>query len=177
MNAVIMGRKTWESIPEKFRPLKDRVNVVISRKPDALGFGGGIDNITSKGEEVAEETALAVPSLEVALSTLQSRYSPYPSLSSNSSIQLDSVFIIGGAQIYAQALKLSSCKRVLLTRIKKEYECDTFLPELEILGSEGSGWILKGEHERDDWVGEELGKKGSGGEEWEVEMWERNSVN
>lgn len=31
---VIMGRKTWESLPEKFRPLPGRHNIVVSRNPD-----------------------------------------------------------------------------------------------------------------------------------------------
>jgi dihydrofolate reductase len=33
-NVVVMGRKTWESIPKKFRPLPDRTNVVVTRQPD-----------------------------------------------------------------------------------------------------------------------------------------------
>lgn len=38
-NAVVMGRNTWESIPKKFRPLKDRVNIVVSRNGNAQELG------------------------------------------------------------------------------------------------------------------------------------------
>jgi dihydrofolate reductase len=38
-NAVIMGRKTWESIPEKFRPLPGRINVVLTRDKSSSFIG------------------------------------------------------------------------------------------------------------------------------------------
>ncbi|HZF80464.1 MAG TPA: dihydrofolate reductase, partial [Rubrivivax sp.] len=73
-HAVVMGRKTWESLPERFRPLPDRRNVVISR--DA-GF-------IAPGAEV-------VGGLPEALERLS---------------QEAKVFIIGGGEIYGQALPL-----------------------------------------------------------------------
>ena len=44
-NAVVMGRKTWESIPKKFRPLPNRLNVVLSRSADVRTTCGIPDNV------------------------------------------------------------------------------------------------------------------------------------
>ena len=41
VNAVIMGRKTWDSLPVKYRPLPNRLNVVLTRSP--TGIQGGND--------------------------------------------------------------------------------------------------------------------------------------
>ena len=46
LNAVIMGRKTWESIPDRFRPLPKRINVVLTRQ-ESLEFPEGVLSATS----------------------------------------------------------------------------------------------------------------------------------
>ena len=93
---VIMGRKTWDSLPTRFRPLPGRANIVVTR--DAAWSAEG---------------ALVAHSLEAARGLC-----PPDS----------DAWVIGGAQIYAQALTLASS--VVVTEIAQDFEGDAFAPEL-----------------------------------------------
>jgi len=108
-NVVIMGRKTWESIPKKFRPLRNRLNVILTRNPDKLE-----EDKTTTGVLVAKSLgeALSKPRLlQFAASKKRS---------------VGRVFVIGGASVYDQALKMDGCRNIFLTRIHKDFNCDTF---------------------------------------------------
>lgn len=91
---VIMGRTTWESLPQRFRPLPGRRNVVVSRNAA----------LQTPGAEV-------VPSLEHALDL--AAHAPR-------------VFVMGGAQLYAQALPLAHT--LMLTEIDADLDGDAFFP-------------------------------------------------
>ncbi|XP_059481107.1 dihydrofolate reductase isoform X2 [Neocloeon triangulifer] len=105
-NAVIMGRKTWESIPANHKPLQGRLNVVLTRQKDFdLGDKGVVCN-----------------SLEEAVSLVTSP--PYND-------QIERHWVIGGSAIYEAALNSTSCHRVYLTDILADFECDTFFPEMD----------------------------------------------
>ncbi len=98
---VLMGRKTWESLPK--RPLPGRANVVISRNPDFDAPGGLV--FSSMGLGAAAARALA----------------------DNSDV--DEVSVIGGGQIYAAALPIA--RRMWLTEIDAETDADTFFPDFD----------------------------------------------
>jgi dihydrofolate reductase len=91
-NAIIMGRRTWESLP--VNPLPDRLNAVISRN-------SGMD---------------AYRSLDQALTDLFQKE------------DVDEIFVIGGAMLYAEAIKNPLCKYIHLTKIESEFDCDVFIP-------------------------------------------------
>ncbi len=103
-NVVVMGRKTWDSIPQKFRPLSNRLNVVISRQSH-LTLPAGVVHATS---------------LEGALSFLRDK----------GDARIGKVFVIGGAQIFAQAVVHPACEKIYLTRIEQDFECDVFFPDV-----------------------------------------------
>src|SRR5579859_1073364 len=117
-NVVIMGRKCWESIPSKFRPLPGRFNIVLSRR-------GVVDGVTNTNTTTNSEAAAAgaggtgvkvVGSLHAALEIIQRRK------------DLGRVFVIGGAEIYGEAMTLDQCNRILFTEVHSDNETDVNFP-------------------------------------------------
>ncbi|KAK3357568.1 dihydrofolate reductase-like domain-containing protein [Lasiosphaeria hispida] len=162
LNAVIMGRKTWDSIPPRFRPLKGRLNVVISRSTTS--------SLVAVQRPDDKEPVVA-GSLEQALEYLE-RVREAGAITTGG---LGKVFVIGGAQIYGAVLALRETRRILLTRITSDFECDTFFP-LKLSEGEGEGgWRRSSHEELDAWVGETVpeGVQVEVGTGYEFQMWER----
>lgn len=108
---VIMGRRTWDSLPPRFRPLPGRVNVVLTRDPHWQGTC--VAQPQAQADQKSVNTPLHFASLENALSALQHH---------------PEVWVIGGAQIYAQALPLADCVEV--TEIGQDFAGDAYAPTL-----------------------------------------------
>jgi len=111
-NAVIMGRKTYQSIPARFRPLNGRVNVVISRNPE----------IRAELDLPAE--VLVASSLDDALDQLGS---------SKVGQAVSQVYVIGGGSIYDEAVAHEACRHLLVTMVHSEEfeDCDTHFPAID----------------------------------------------
>jgi len=97
-NALIMWRKTWESIPEKFRPFSLRKNIVISR--ENLQTGDLFEHFYSIKEAI---------------------------LSAKKDKNIENIFIIGWASIYNYAFENNLVDKIYLTFIPWKYDCDTFV--------------------------------------------------
>ncbi|AMM26582.1 dihydrofolate reductase [Variovorax sp. PAMC 28711] len=96
---VIMGRKTWDSLPPKFRPLPGRTNIVVTRQASLVAEG-----------------AQRASGLREALSMCERTRAP-------------EAWVIGGAQIYAEAAPLA--QRAIVTEIARDFDGDAFAPTLD----------------------------------------------
>jgi len=113
--SVIMGRKNFESIPHKYRPLPNRQNIIVTRKKDYHAEGCTIVHSIEKGIQKANREG--------------------------------DIYIIGGGQIYADALENNLVDEMLLTEVQAEIEADIFFPKFE-----ESNWRTEelSKHEKDE---------------------------
>ncbi len=105
-NVVIMGRKTWDSLPAKFRPLPNRINVVLSRQKN-LPLPQGVRQIR-KLEEI------------------------FDLMGSEFSGLAEKVFVIGGAEVFQQVIQGFPKIRLYVTHIAGDFKCDTFFPGVQL---------------------------------------------
>lgn len=99
-NVIITGRKNYESIPEKFRPLPNRTNIVVTRDRNYQAPGAMVVNSIEEGIEKAKES------------------------------KVEKCFIIGGGQIYKEAIKKKLAQEMLVTHVDANLEADVFFPEI-----------------------------------------------
>ena len=115
-NIVIMGRKTFESIPSKFRPLKNRVNMVISNSH--------FENTTYNFEWTNRNCAY-FRNVNYCLDYIN-KFTEDEDLSGN-------VFVIGGSNIYNQVLNHEKLRYVYMSDLQnnltedKSFEVDSYL--------------------------------------------------
>ena len=103
-NCVIMGRRTFESINKK--PLKNRHNLVLT---------SNVDNIFDIDK--LDTSIIICSSLEEAINH------PICLIS-------EKIFIVGGSNIYKEAMDHEFCDKLYITEVDKDFECDTFFPKI-----------------------------------------------
>jgi dihydrofolate reductase len=99
---VIMGRKNYESIPEKFRPFKNRLNIVISRQANYSAPGCILVQNLTEAIEVAQQD------------------------------EQEEIFVIGGGQVYRESLQLGKVDRMYITQVEAVFDdAEVFFPEFD----------------------------------------------
>lgn len=96
---VIMGRKTFESFLEKFRPLPNRSNIIITKNSDYVPSPTNDDTYVVKSLLGAIKEASKIS---------------------------NEIFIIGGGEIYKLALELDIIDKIIATEVEGDFEGDTF---------------------------------------------------
>lgn len=102
-NSVIMGRKTWESLPKK--PLPDRYNIVITSQV------GNYEDLSS-----------------VNLSFVDSIHKSIRK--ANKKLPDKDIFVIGGGEIYSAFLKSGVVDKIIVTRVSGKHTGDSYFPNI-----------------------------------------------
>ncbi|UOQ58851.1 dihydrofolate reductase [Leucobacter allii] len=143
---VIMGRRTWESLPERFRPLPGRTNLVVTRAAELDAPGAVVvrsledavaraaEAAGSSGTRAAESTSAHAPRTDASGADADAD-ADAPGTAAPADEASDTAWIMGGGSLYAAAMPLAD--ELIVTRIDLEVpDADTFAPPI------GSEWTL-----------------------------------
>jgi dihydrofolate reductase len=101
INAVVMGYATWESIPLRFRPLKSRVNIVLTENHyEAMVTEGQADFVFRSWDDLKEHLTDSV---------------------------YDRLWVIGGVNVYEGAFRNLLIRNVYRTVFNKKFQCDKYV--------------------------------------------------
>lgn len=106
-NCVIMGRKTYQSIPKRFRPLKNRINIVLSKS-----------NVI---EDEENENFKIFKELDDVLKFIKKNKK-----------KIETSYIIGGSSIYKLFIERDLVNDYYINSVNKDYKCDVFFPEVNL---------------------------------------------
>ena len=118
---VIMGRKTWDSLDSRYRPLRNRDNIIVSHNP----------HMTAPG-------ATVVSDMDAALDLARQEAIP------DDGMDRSEIWVIGGAAVFRQALPFAS--KAYVTQIRAQVHADTYAPDMDELVSDGS-WHVEDDGE------------------------------
>ena len=110
-NIVIMGRKTFDSLPEKFKPLPLRLNIVVSRSAQNTPF----------------QNTFYVTDLTKCISSIEN--GDFNKILKELSINGNKIWIIGGGEIYKIAIPFID--ELYVTELNEDFDCDTFFPDFK----------------------------------------------
>jgi len=110
-NAIVMGRKTWDSAEVGGRPLPRRLNVVVSRGVPAVPEGVVVAHSLDEALRAAEHAS-----------------------------DIATTFVVGGAHLLQAALDHAALRYVYLTRVEGRFGCDTHIPDLDARGFRPVPW-------------------------------------
>lgn len=104
INAIIMWHNTWKSIPNKYKPLQNRLNIVLSLKNN-----------------------LIIPNWVIVCNSLESSFNYILKINN-----IENIFIIWWAKIYNEAMNFPQLNIIYVTEILWDFNCDTFFPKIDL---------------------------------------------
>lgn len=101
-NSIIMGKNTWDSLPHK--PLENRLNIIVS------------NTLYNQNKNKKLKNIKFINSFNKALDI--------------ANIESNNIFVIGGSQLYNEAIQHDLCSKLYITDIYNNFNCDCFFPEI-----------------------------------------------